>query len=227
MLDRTSTPVIVILAGNNALGARAVAAGRNFMSRHCKIIVAEQQYESTETHDPQMRTQVAMLKRMQRVGASIKRGPWKKALNYIKNLTGPPAVIIDALLAGSTYESLLDANAQYAAELQKEAREMIDWANRSRAHVLSVGCPSGVSGIDGSATVVEGEPLAVRPEKVLALGAPMQGLLEAVKGGERWDVSLADIGINITLRSDEAVAFGAQWVTELKFVEEDAATEVA
>ena len=226
MLDRTSTPVIVIMAGNNALGARAVAAGRHLTSRHCKIIIAEQQYESTETHDPQMRTQVAILKRMQRAGASIKRGPWKKALNYIKNLTGPPAVIIDALLGGSTYESLLDANAQHAAELQKEARDMIDWANKSRAPVLSAGLPSGVSGIDGSATVVEGEPLAVRPEKVLALGAPMQGLLEAVKGGERWDVSLADIGINITLRSDEAVVFGAQWVTELRLVEEDAATEV-
>ena len=45
----------------------------------------------------------------------------------------------------------------------------------------------------------------------------MQGLLDAVKNGEKWDISLADIGINITLRSDEAVAFGAQWVTELKY----------
>ncbi|KAK5117791.1 hypothetical protein LTR85_008766 [Meristemomyces frigidus] len=225
MADRSQPPVVVVLAGNDALGARAVAAARHLVARHCQIIVAEALFESTETQDAQMRVQTAMLRRMQRAGASIKRGPWRKALNYIKNLTGPPAVIVDALLAGSTYESLLDANAQHAAESQKEAREMIDWANRSRAPVLSVGCPSGVSGVDGSATVVEGEPLAIRPDKVICLAAPMQGLLEAVKNGEVWDVSVADIGINIALRSDEAVAFGSQWVAELRYVEEELAVE--
>lgn len=223
--DRSQPPVIVVLAGNDALGARAVAAARHLVARHCQIIVAEALFESTETQDAQMRAQTTMLRRMQKAGASIKRGPWRKAMNHIKNLTSPPAIIIDALLAGSTYESLLDANAQHAAEAQKEAREMIDWANRSRAPVLSVGCPSGVSGIDGTATVVEGEPLAIRPNKVICLATPMQGVLEAVKNGETWDVSVADIGINITLQSDEAVAFGAQWVAELKYVEEDPAVE--
>ena len=222
--DRAATPVIVILAGNNALGARAVAAGRHLVSRGCKIIIAEQQFESSEMQDTHMKTQTAMLKRMQRSGANIKRGPWRKAYNYIKNLSGPPVLIIDALLAGNTYESLLDTtNAAHAAATQLEAREMIDWANRSRAPALCIGCPSGVSGIDGSTTILEGEPLAVRPDKVLGLGAPMQGLLAAMKNGERWDVSLADIGINITLRSDEAVAFGSQWVSELRYLEDELA----
>lgn len=217
--DQTAQPVVVVIAGNHALGARAVAAARHLICRRVKIIIAEAQYESPDTQDIQMKTQLAMLKRMVKGGASIKRGPWRRASNFIKNLSGPPAVIIDALLAGSTYESLLDtSNAQHAEQSQREAREMIEWANRSRAPVLSIGCPSGVSGSDGSAPVVEGEPLAVRPDKILSLGAPMQGLLDAVKNGEKWEISLADIGINITLRSDEAVAFGAQWVTELKFV---------
>ncbi|WPG99695.1 YjeF N-terminal domain-like protein [Acrodontium crateriforme] len=220
LLDRTSLPVIVILAGNHTIGARAIAAARHLIGRRTKIILAEALFESTETQDAQMRTQTSIIKRMMRGGANIKRGPWRKASEYIKNLNGPPAVIIDALLGGSTYDSLLDSNMQRAAEAQKEAREMIDWANRSRAPVLSVGCPSGVSGIDGSATIVDGEPLAVRPEKVVCLGAPMQGLLAATKAGERWDMTLADIGINIALRSDEAVVFGAQWVADLKFVEE-------
>ncbi|KAI7097616.1 hypothetical protein KC317_g16582, partial [Hortaea werneckii] len=207
-----------------ALGARAVAAGRHLVSRGCKIIIAEQQFESSEMQDTHMKTQTAMLKRMQRSGANIKRGPWRKAYNYIKNLSGPPVLIIDALLAGNTYESLLDTtNAAHAAATQLEAREMIDWANRSRAPALCIGCPSGVSGIDGSTTILEGEPLAVRPDKVLGLGAPMQGLLAAMKNGERWDVSLADIGINITLRSDEAVAFGSQWVSELRYLEDELA----
>ncbi|KAH9827465.1 enhancer of mRNA-decapping protein 3-like [Teratosphaeria destructans] len=220
LLDRSQPPVIVILAGNHTTGARAIAASRHFVTRKSTVIVAEALYESSETRDEQARLQTSMVKRMQRGGAKIKRGAWRKASNYIKHLAGPPAIIIDALLAGSTYDSLLDPNAQHAAEAQKEAREMIDLANRSRAPVLSVGCPSGVSGLDGSATIVEGEPLAVRPDKVLALGAPMQGLLEATKGGERWEISLADIGINIALRSEEAVAFGAQWITGLKFAED-------
>ncbi|KAK3711973.1 enhancer of mRNA decapping [Vermiconidia calcicola] len=221
-IDRSSTPVIVIIAGNHSVGARAVAAARHLVGRKTSIIIAEAQYESAETRDVQMKTQLAILKRMAKGGANIKRGPWRRASDYIKKLSGPPAVIIDALLAGSSYDSILDTpNAQHAENASREAREMIEWANRSRAPVLSVGCPSGVSGLDGTTTTVEGEPLAVRPDKVLCLAAPMQGVLDAMKGGERWDVSLADIGINITLKSDEAVAFGAQWVTELRYVEDE------
>ena len=218
--DPTAPPVVVIIAGNHAVGARAVAAARHLVSRKTHVILAEAQYESSDTQDLQMKTQTSILKRMvKRGGAPIQRGPWRRASAYIKNLPSPPAVIIDALLAGSTYESLLDSsNATHVAEAQREAREMIDWANRSRAPVLSIACPSGVSGIDGTTTTVEGEPLAVRPEKVLCLAAPMLGVLEAMRGGERWDVSLGDVGVNIALRSDEAVAFGGRWVVEVKII---------
>jgi enhancer of mRNA-decapping protein 3 len=219
-IDRSSPPVIVIIAGNHAIGARALAAARHLVCRKTKIIIAEAAYEAPETQDTQTKTQLAILKRMVKAGASIKRGPWRRASGYIKNLPSPPALIIDALLSGATYESLLDSsNAEHAAASQQETREMIGWANRSRAPVLSIACPSGVSGIDGSTTTFEGEPLAVRPDKLLCLAAPMQGILSAMKGGERWEVSLADVGVNIALRSDEAVAFGAQWVVEVRFVE--------
>jgi enhancer of mRNA-decapping protein 3 len=219
-IDRSSPPVIVIIAGNHTLGARAIAAARHLICRKTKIILAEAQYESPETQDTQMRTQLAILKRMIKAGASIKRGPWRRASGYIKNLPSPPALIIDVLLGGSSYDSLLaSSNPDHANESQKETREMIGWANRSRAPVLSIGCPSGVSGTDGSTTTFEGEPLAVRPDRLLCLAAPMQGILEAMKGGERWGVSLADVGVNIALRSEEAVAFGAQWVVDVRFVE--------
>ena len=220
-IAQSSPPVVVIIAGNHTTGARGLASARHLVSRKTKVIIAEAQYESAEMQDVQMKTQSAILKRMLKSGAGIKRGPWRKAWNYIKNLPSPPAVIIDALLAGSTYDSLLNdtSNTQHATESQKETREMIDWANRSRAAVLSIGCPSGVSGSDGSTTTIEGEPLAIRPDKVLCLAAPMQGALEAMKGGERWEVFVADIGVNITLRSDEAVAFGANWVSEVRFVD--------
>ncbi|KAK4504620.1 hypothetical protein PRZ48_002581 [Zasmidium cellare] len=218
---------IVVLAGNHETGARALAAARQLLGRGVKIIAAESLYESADTQDPLAKIQSAILRRMNRGGAKIKRGLWRKASSHIKNLSGPPTVIIDALLAGSTYDSLLTPNASHNASVQQETREMIDWANRSRAPVLSIGCPSGLSGVDGSSTIVEAEPLAVRPDKVLSLGAPMQGLLKAMENGEKLDISLADIGINIALKSDEAVAFGGPWVVDLKFVEDgDASTVV-
>ncbi|EME47216.1 hypothetical protein DOTSEDRAFT_69230 [Dothistroma septosporum NZE10] len=222
--DSNEPTTIVVLAGNHELGAIAMAAARQLLGRNVKIIAAESLYENADTQDPQAKAQTAMLRRMARGGANIKRGLWQKASAHIKNLSGPPAVIIDALLSGSSYDSLLSSNAAHSSSAQKETREMIDWANRSRAPVLSLACPTGVSGIDGHSTIVEGEPLAIRPDKVLALGAPMQGLLKACEGGERWEVSLADIGINIALKSDEAVAFSGSWVVDLKYVEDDTAT---
>ncbi|CZT19117.1 uncharacterized protein RCC_04963 [Ramularia collo-cygni] len=212
-------PTIVVLAGNHAIGARALAAARHLLGRNIKIIVAESLFESTETQDAHIKTQGTILRRMARGGASLKRGLWKKASAYIKALPSPPTIIIDALLAGATYESLLTPDSGYSTKVQAETRDMIDWANRSRASVLSIGCPSGVSGIDGLATTVEGEPLAVRPAKVLALGAPFTGLLKATEAGEKWEVGVIDIGINIALKSEEAVAFGRQgWHVDLEYV---------
>lgn len=216
-IDHSPPPVVVIIAGNHALGARALAAARHLVTRKTQLMIAEAQYEAPEQQDPLLRTQLAILKRMAKAGTGIKRGPWRRASGYIKTLPSPPALIIDALLGGAAYDSLLGSS--NATEAQKETREMIGWANRSRAPVLSVGCPSGVSGVDGSTTTFEGEPLAVRPDRLLCLAAPMQGVLEALKGGERWDVCLADVGVNIALRSEEAVAFGALWVVDLRFLE--------
>ncbi|KAK5167817.1 enhancer of mRNA decapping [Saxophila tyrrhenica] len=219
----TTPHTVVVIAGNHTTGARAVAAARHLLARNTHIILAEAQYESSESQSPQMKTQTAILKRMAKAGAPIRRGPWRRAEKYIKNLPSPPALIIDALLAGNTYESLAEetSNSKHAADAQREAREMIDWANRSRAPVLSVGCPSGVSGLDGSTTVMEGEPLAVRPGKVLALGVPLQGMLEALKGGERWEVCVGDLGVNIALRREEGVGFRGQWVVEVRYLEEE------
>jgi enhancer of mRNA-decapping protein 3 len=215
-----TTPVVVVLAGNHVAGARAVAAARHLAPRHAQIILAEAQYESAATQEEQMVKQTLMLKRMARSGMDVKRGTWRKAFNHIKNLPAPPAIIIDALLAGASYDSLMSPNTAHSEAAQSETREMIDWANRSRAPVLSIACPSGVSGEDGSSTILEGEPLAVRPDRILTLGAPMTGLLEAMKGGESWEVDCADIGVNIALKRDDAVAFGAEWVDGLRFVEE-------
>jgi len=208
-----SLPVIVVLAGNHFTGACAVAAARHLACRKTKIIFAQAQHSSSPSnhHDEQIVKQTRILENMQHSHANIKRGPWPKAQKYIKTLSSPPALIIDALLAGTPYSSLSQSQGPQGE------KEIIDWANRSRAPVLSLSIPSGYSALDGSTAVVEGEPLAVRPDRVLALGAPVQGLLEALKLGEKWDVRLADTGVNIAIREGEAVEFGRGWVVGLAF----------
>ncbi|QIW94646.1 hypothetical protein AMS68_000164 [Peltaster fructicola] len=211
-LGDASQPVIVILAGNHSTGARALAATRHLVSRKYKIIIAEGIFETAAVQDQQFARQHQALKKCIRAGARIKRGSWRKAQGYIKGLPGPPVAIIDALFAGTTYDDLLAQTEDLNATALEDAHQIIDWANRSRAPVISITCPSGVNGYDGSAAIVDGEPLAVRPDKVLSLGAPVTGILEAMKGGEHWDVSVADIGINTALKPEDAVEFGAQWV---------------
>ena len=217
--------VVVVIAGHHTTGARALAAVRHLLVRNCRIIIAEvqqqqqqQQHHSREAQGEQIneyKQQQAILKRLIKGGASIKRGSWRKASAHIKALPAPPAIIIDAFLAGETYDTL-DPDAP------DSVRDIIDWANRSRAPVLSIQCPSGVSGIDGSAPVVEGEPLAIRPERVLGLGAPVKGLLDAVKNGDKFEIWLADIGVEIALAKGEGVGFGREWVIELAIARGDA-----
>ena len=213
-----SRPVVVVLAGNHATGARALAAARHIFCRRARVIIAETALDGVTVPDSSFTAQVSTLKRLIKSGASITRGPWRNANKAIRNLPAPPALIIDALLAGATYVALSSA-----PNLQLEARQMIDWANRSRAPVLSVTCPSGVSAVDGLATMVDGEPLAIRPDRLLALGFPVHGVLGAMREGERWDVALADVGINLALREEERVLFDSAWVVPVRLVGEETA----
>lgn len=212
-------PVIVVLAGTHTTGSRALAAARQLSSRGFKLIIVE---TPSQASNEQCGKQMSMIKKMIRAGANIKRGAWPKANEYIRGLNGPPVVIIDALLSGAKYEDVQEST--HDDTLATDIRRMIDWANRSRAPVLSVKCPSGLSDHDGSATIVDGEPLAIKADRLVALGAPVTGVLEALKLGEGFDILLADIGINIALKADDAVSFGTQWTVPLTFVatEQDA-----
>jgi enhancer of mRNA-decapping protein 3 len=127
-------------------------------------------------------------------------------------------IIVDALLDGQRYADIRDD------DLRTEAREMIDWANRSRAGVLSINIPSGFDHVNGSSSIVDGEPLAIRPEAVLALGVPVLGLLEAIREGEgsAWTVTAIDTGVNVVLGDREKVQFGTEWSVNLRFVSGEA-----
>lgn len=204
-------PVVAILAGNHLPGARAIASARHIYGRGFKVLISVLDFSNSSIWHPAVARQIQSLQALGRKAARIEG--WLSTSGHIKRLDGPPAVIVDALLDGQKYTEI------QASEQQLEMREMIDWANRSRAGVVSVNVPSGFSAIDGTTSLVEGEPLAVRPEMVLALAAPVTGLLEAVKEGEgaHWAISIVDIGVNIALRDKEKMNFGSNWTAALDF----------
>lgn len=209
--SNNSEPVVTILAGNHLGGARAVASARHIYGRGYRVLVSVLDFHNPHLWHPQLATQIQSLQALGRKAARIEG--WRSTSGHLKRLDGPPAVIIDGLLNGQKHSEI------QSAEQQAETRDMIDWANRSRAGVLSINIPSGFSAVDGSTSVVEGEPLAVRPEMVLALAAPTVGLLEAVKEGEgaQWHISAVDVGINVALGEGEKVKFGTSWTAALEF----------
>jgi enhancer of mRNA-decapping protein 3 len=210
--NSNSKPVVVILAGNHVTGARAIASARHLYSRGFKVLISVLDFSNPSVWHPQLAKHIHSLQALGRKAARIEG--WRSTSGQIKKLEGPPVIIVDALLDGQRHADIRDE------DLRTEAREMIDWANRSRAGVLSINIPSGFDNVNGSSSIVDGEPLAIRPEAVLALGVPVLGLLEAIKEGEgsAWTVTAIDTGVNVVLGDREKVLFGADWSVNLRFV---------
>ena len=202
-------PVIVILVGNHSKGARALAAARQLYGRGYKILVSVSNFDKPNIWNHNIKKQIQILQNVGRKASRVEG--WASTSAQIKRLSAPPALILDALLDGIRYGDIQEA--QQAIEV----REMIDWMNRSRAAVTSVACPSGYDAETGETTVMEGEPLAVKPDRVLALGAPVRGLLEAAQDGEGWAINVLDIGVAPATKGEETVPFGSEWGVEIEF----------
>jgi enhancer of mRNA-decapping protein 3 len=214
--NSNSKPVVVILAGNHVTGARAIASARHLYSRNFKVLISVLDFSNPSVWHPQLAKHIHSLQALGRKAARTEG--WRSTSGQIKKLDGPPVIIVDALLDGQRYADIRDD------DLRTEAREMIDWANRSRAGVLSINIPSGFDNVNGSSSIVDGEPLAIRPEAVLALGVPVLGLLEAIREGEgsAWTVTAIDTGVNVVLGDREKVQFGTEWSVNLRFVSGEA-----
>jgi len=135
----------------------------------------------------------------------------------------PPELIIDALLGTHVaFDELRTSD-------QAIAFEMIRWTERTSITVLSVDVPSGLDGSTGEVTHVDGEPLVLRSQNIICLGATKIGLLQALitgdSGSGKWQLMLADIGIpkaawkKFGSRRRHGVDFSKDWVTALKFVD--------
>lgn len=217
--NHNAQPVVVILAGNNNAGARAIAAARHLMERGVRIVAAVTTAEESHA-EPYSDLNPFLVSQMRRF--SNRTMSWSKAAALLKTLDAPPELIIDALLDIHTTFADLDA-----AE-EEVANAMLGWANKSKASVLAVEVPSGVDTVSGKVEVRDGEPLEVRAKIVACCAAPCVGLLRAMEeragDGDEWIVHVMDVGVNAAWReaskaakTGKWVAFGSEWVVKLRF----------
>ncbi len=137
-LDLNARPVLVVMAGNHKSGARAIAAARHLHARGPRVMVCMLGYERSADFDKDVRRQLDLFRK---AGGHVKG--WSSVQKTLKTLDAPPELIIDALLSsGRSFDGLIPAD-------QAVALELVGWANKSKAHVLAVDCPSGVNGSTG------------------------------------------------------------------------------
>lgn len=187
---------VVVLAGNNKSGIRAIAAARHLRNKGINVIacvVGVERGDRDLLED--MRKQVRLYKSFG--GRIFSKSDFFEHLRKISmplltidtprtslsNLVNPAPVmlIMDALLGlAITFEELRGGD-------QATVYELIEWANRNEAFALAVDIPTGIDPSSGRVSVVDGNRLYVKPRYVVAVGAPKRGLLDAMVAADNED----------------------------------------
>lgn len=236
-----STPVnpgshaaIVILAGNNKSGIRAIAAARHLRNKGANLIVCLVGVERDRDLLEGMRQQVRIYRHLG--GRIFNKTEFFEHLRKSAAGTAPVTVslIIDALLGLTiSFEELRTGD-------QASVYELMEWANRHEAFVLAVDVPTGIDPTSGKVNIIDGSRLFVKPRYVVAMGAPKRGLLEAMSpeneqgamadsvgpegivDDDEWKLYIADIGLGPGVwkkggtRMRRGVDFGDMWVVEMR-----------
>ena len=141
------------------------------------------------------------------------------------------SLIIDALLGLTiSFEELRIGD-------QATVYELMGWANRNDAFVLSVDVPTGIDPTTGKIAIIDGSHLYVKPRYVVAIGAPKRGLLEIVtppsEGDvgavsttaheDQWRLFIADMGLGLAVwrkagtKMRRGIDFDGRWVLEMRY----------
>ncbi|KAL7270088.1 enhancer of mRNA decapping [Rhizina undulata] len=213
--NHNALPVVLVFAGNNKSGARAIAAGRHLKNHHVRVMVCVLGLEREDELLENVRRQLNIFRN---IGGRLAR--WEELASNLKTLDSPPELIVDGLLGMHlSFEDL-------RVDDQATAFELVQFANKSKASVLAVDIPSGIDGSTGEVAQLEGTgPFHMRTKWVVSMGAPKAGLLNALVSGTGagWKLFVADIGISNTAwrkygtRRRHGVEFAAEWVVALEF----------
>lgn len=212
-------PLVLILAGNNRTGARALATGRQLINQGCRVLVftlidlKSNSVNSDEFLDENFKQQFELFK--------LHGGKFTSSLSelngLITNYESPIELCVDALQGFDT-----NLNESWGVELEN-VKKIIPWCNSQQFGILSFDIPSGVdagSGLIGELEIVEAK-------YVVSLGLPVNGILHAYSNGVvakgDWDHYLVDIGLPMSklfkkgsLRKFDRKWFCGQWCLKLE-----------
>jgi len=236
--NHNALPVALVFAGNNKSGARAIAAGRHLKNHHVRVMACVLGLEHEDELLENVRRQLNIFR-----NAGGRVASWPEMQSNLKAVDSPPELIIDGLLGWHLgFEDL-------RTDHRATAFELVQFANKSKASVLSVDIPSGVDGSSGIfsppillhqrtdnkytgeiAQLEDTDAFYMRAKWVVCMGAPKSGLLHAIVMGvgAGWSVFVADIGISNTAwrkygtRRRHGVEFSSEWVTQVALASETA-----
>lgn len=214
---------VIIYAGNNKSGLRALAAARHLRNHGLEVFACVLGLErETELLVGVQR----QLKALRSFGGKIFTKT--ELLEHIKTLDTHIDLFIDALLGLTmSFEELRTGD-------QAAAYELIEFANRSKAPVLAIDIPTGIDPTTGKISIIDGRQLYIHTRYVVAMGAPKKGLLETMTLGEgtggednepEWELFVADIGLGPAAwkragtRVRRGVEFEGSWVLAMRFQE--------
>ncbi|KAI1495754.1 YjeF-related protein N-terminus-domain-containing protein [Biscogniauxia marginata] len=224
-----NTSTIVVLAGNNKSGVRAISAARHLRNRGINVLVCVVGIERERELLEDIRKQVRLFRNFG--GAICSKADLFEHLtqsNTTLRLSSQASVtlIIDALLGLTiSFEELRKSD-------QATTYELMEWANRNDAFVIAIDIPSGVEPSSGKVNVIDGAKLYIHPRYVVALGAPKQGLVKALEMGDEqgdilmvdeWKIYLVDIGLGALVwrkaatKIRRSIDFDDKWVMELQY----------
>jgi enhancer of mRNA-decapping protein 3 len=187
---------VVVLAGNNKSGSRAIAAARHLRNKGINVLVCvvglergerdlfedvQQQLRLYRNLGGRVFTKSDFFEHIRKISIPMLTIDTPRAsLSSLAN-PAPVMLIIDALLGlAISFEELRNGD-------QATVYELIEWANRNEAFVMAVDVPSGVDPTSGKVSVVDGSRLYVKSRYVVAVGAPKRGLLEAMIAADNDD----------------------------------------
>ncbi|KAL6414738.1 hypothetical protein AUP68_01270 [Ilyonectria robusta] len=226
-----TSPAVVILAGNNRSGVRAIAAGRHLRNKNINVLLCLVGIERERDLLEDLRQQIQLYRNFG--GKILNKTELFEHLRK-SSATGSPvsiSLIVDALLGLTiSFEELRTAD-------QATVYELMEWANRNEAFVLAVDVPTGIDPTSGKVAVIDGGRLFVKPRYVVAMGAPKRGLLEAVTPPndddpealnhttheDEWRLFIADIGLGSAVwrkagtKIRRGIDFDEEWVLEMRY----------
>ena len=213
-----NVPHILVLAGNNKTGARAIAGARQVLNHDTQIFLTVLGLEQDDELHESVRRQLSIFRSC---GGQVTRPD-----RILKALRKPPNLIVDAFLGiHMNFDDLPLAD-------QEPYTELVSYVN-SHGPVMAIDVPSGMECMGRPSHISSGPNNVSRrgirtiyPDYVLSLGAPMTALeiyMARQDKDKDCEFFVADIGITNKVwkkfgtRFKEGVHFGRDWVAALEY----------